>query len=291
MRTLLLSLIITFSFAVQAQNEAILAQIDSAKTYNQMPILHITTVRDAGKLKYRLVNGKVEQLNQKSLEGETFTLYFPAYTRCVSDPEMIYKMASTTPIITDSTVLIYYLALMDYSSFADGTVLRRWREKYVNLFQKQPKAKEAPKEIIGSSNAWVIYDKDQKPVKVYANVGDCMQFINNKPFSNQQVNLIYCYIADTARWEPSMREVQEDYIHPEMLSDKFLAQKTVYVVMQSHFKLALKIYDNKAYCQKYIDGRGDGVPTVLEVPYFYRDKRSYDEIWRIREKRLGIKPK
>lgn len=160
-------------------------------------------------------------------------------------------------------------------------------------------SQKSPGEINATSPAWVIFDRDSNPVKIYAMVEDCINFCSTendrKPipgrvmpmYSNQEINLYYCRV-DTG-WQPTSRDVQEDYNHPQGLSDKFLAKKTVYLVMQSHFKLGLKIYDNKEECQKYVDSRGDGIPTVLEVPYYYRVKKSYDELWRIRAKQLGIK--
>lgn len=151
----------------------------------------------------------------------------------------------------------------------------------------------------GTSPAFVIFDRAGKLIKVYGAVEDCIEFCstenNRKPipgrvmpyYSNQEVNLHYQYV-DTI-WHPTNRDIMEDYNRPEFLKDKFLDQKTVFVVMQSSFNLVLKIYDTKERCQAYIDSRGDGIPRVIEATYYYRTKKSYDEMWRIREKRLGIK--
>jgi len=299
MKNLLLSLFIVLSLGLHAQNEAIKAQIDSAKTYDQMPVLNLTLTRDAGKILYRFVNGKAQQINKDVLTGEVFTLYCPVWAHSTQDKEHIYRLASTSPIISDSTVMIDYFILTPNVNRGEGDLLTNWRYKYLSLYQKQPKAPKAPEVRTGTSPAWLIFDRERNLVKIYGAVEDCISFCSTendrKPiagrvmpsYSDQQVNLHY-QRSDTA-WQPTMRDVMEDYNHPQGLSDKFLAKKTVYVVMQNHFKLALMIYENQDDCREYVDSRGDGKPTVLEVSYFYRVQKSYDEIWRIRKKQLGMK--
>lgn len=162
-------------------------------------------------------------------------------------------------------------------------------------------SQKSPGEINATSPAWVIFDRESTPIKIYAMVEDCIDFCsteNNRKstsgritplYSNQQINLYYCRV-DTG-WQPTMRDVQEDYNHPQGLTDKFLTKKTAFLVMQSHFMLGLRIYTDSTECYKFAGNfkRDDGKPSILKVPYLYRVKKSYDEIWRIRAKHLGIK--
>jgi len=224
-------------------------------------------------------------MNSQTNAGETFDLYFPAYIHCRKDPQHIYKMASTTPTITDSTIFVDFISLMLYVNQSDGRHIRAWRGKYLKLFQEQPEEPEKPHIIQGTSNIWVVFDKERNPVKAYSAVEDCIKFITNKPYSNQQVYLHYKYRSDSIVYTPGQIEILEDLNHPELLTDEFLAKKTIYVVMQNHFQLASAAYHDLNDCIDYADKFG---LKYVAIPYFYRTKKSYDEIHRIRKKRLGM---
>lgn len=139
MRTLIFSLLITLSFALQAQNETLLAQIDSAKTYAEMPVIHVSVFRDAGQIKYHLASDKVEEINQPVLAGESFTFYEPAYIHCTADRANIYRYLSTSKSITDNTILIDRTKIMLHLKTQDQKLLSKWMDKYMELFKKQLK--------------------------------------------------------------------------------------------------------------------------------------------------------
>ncbi len=135
-----------------------------------------------------------------------------------------------------------------------------------------------------TKQASVVFDAKGKPVKVYANVEDCIDFCStHQQYNNQQVNLYYT--PDSTAYEPSATMLQDELYNPTPLTDKYLAQKKVYVVLQSNFTfLADRVYMNLAEGKSYID---NFKLTVVELPYYYRNKASYDEIYR--QKRAKLK--
>lgn len=130
----------------------------------------------------------------------------------------------------------------------------------------------------------VVFDASGKPVKVYSNVEDCINFCaKNQQYSNQQVNIYYT--PDSTSYEPSAAVLQEEITNPTPLQDKYLAQKKVYVVLQRNFaSLADRVYMNITEGKSYID---NFKLTVVELPYFYRDKNSYDNLYK--QKRAKLK--
>ena len=160
----------------------------------------------------------------------------------------------------------------------------------------------SPQPTLGTRPAYVVFDRNLGPVKIYAAVEDCISFCGNANrrataagrvglYSDQQVDIFY-HMPEEG-WQPTQRDILEDYNHPQGLADKFLEQKTVYLVMQQHFNLGLRIYADSAACYRYAGSfkRDNGQPAIRKVSYFYRVKKSYDEIWRIREKQLrSIRP-
>jgi len=129
---------------------------------------------------------------------------------------------------------------------------------------------------------YVVSDRQHKPVKVYEASEDCIRFCNNKPYSNQQVNLYYRY--DSTAWHPSNAIVVDDRQNPQPLNDAFLAKKTVYMVMQKNFDyLVDRVYFDLTEATKYASNWQE---KVIELTYFYRDKKSYDEVYRIKRQRL-----
>jgi hypothetical protein len=134
-----------------------------------------------------------------------------------------------------------------------------------------------------TSPVYVIYNSDGDPVKVYQKAEDYIHFINkNKQYSEQDARLYYQ--EDTTTWQPTSAMLADELQNPDPLTDKFLAKKTIYLVMQSNFYLVDRAYLNLDDGQKYID---NFKLKYIEVPYYYRNKQSYDELYRIKKNRLN----
>ena len=145
--------------------------------------------------------------------------------------------------------------------------------------------------IVGTHPVWIVYDMKDKPLKVYQMVEDCNGycFANDKSGrKNQQINLYYGYRADSAVWKPNRAAIQEDFLRPESLADKWLAVDTVYVVMQEHFPIADRAYNRFRYADAYKYADNFDL-KIIKLPYYYRTERSYEQIMTIKKKRLGIK--
>jgi len=125
---------------------------------------------------------------------------------------------------------------------------------------------------------YVVLNKDAEPVKAYSNDEDYYTFVENRPYFAQEVKL---YSQDSVVWKPSDKLLIDDVYYPEELPEKFLAKKTVYVVMQKLNNLADAVFTNLEDCKKYADNWQE---RYVEVPYFYRNKASYDEVIRLRKK-------
>ena len=168
------------------------------------------------------------------------------------------------------------------------------------LAELPPALAELPPALAGglaTRPAYIVFHHNRGPVKIYAATEDCILFCGTanrresdagRPgiYSDQQVNIYYQTPEDG--WQPGQRDILEDYNRPQGLPDKFLEQKTVYIVMQEHFELGLRIYADSAACYSFAAScaRSNWQPVIRKLPYFYRSKKSYDEIWRIRESRL-----
>lgn len=129
---------------------------------------------------------------------------------------------------------------------------------------------------------WVVFDKQHKPVKVYAAVEDCMHFCSRTGYSNQQVNLYFQ--VDSSEWHPSNTVALDDLQHPQPLNDASLAKKSAYVIMQKNFDTMVdRVYLNATEAAKYAQNWKE---KQIELPYLYRDKKSYDEVYRIKRQHL-----
>jgi hypothetical protein len=129
---------------------------------------------------------------------------------------------------------------------------------------------------------WVVFDKQHKAVKVYAAVEDCIRFCNLKGYSNQQVNLYFR--SDSSEWHPSNAIAIDDRQYPQPINDVSLAKKSVQVVMQKNFDtMADRAYLDATEAAKYAQNWKE---KQIELPYLYRDKKSYDEVYRIKRQRL-----
>lgn len=145
--------------------------------------------------------------------------------------------------------------------------------------------------ITGTRALYIVYNMKDKPLKAYQMPEDCYKYCYahvEEGRKNQQVNLHYGYASDSVFWMPSKQQNIDDYLQPEGLTDKWLERDSVYVVMKEHFPLADRAYTRfrLADCRKYADNFG---LKVIKLPYYKRNKRSYDRIAQIKRKRLGIK--
>ena len=157
----------------------------------------------------------------------------------------------------------------------------------VLLLQTAVNAQKHGDEYTGTLPIYLVFSTTTgKPIKAYQEPIDYIHFIGvNKPYREQDINLHYMRIKDTTQWEPNSKMLQDNAYNPEALSDKFLSIDTIYVVMQQHFNLADRAYTFSRLedCIKYAD---KFKLEYIKIPYYYRDKRSYDEVYRIKKKRL-----
>ena len=137
---------------------------------------------------------------------------------------------------------------------------------------------------------WIVFDKIHQPLKVYQEPIDCFKWMDaHNECSYQSVNLYYRENNDTTTWHPSNLMITDCTYHPVSLSDKFLSRDTVYVIMQNRPEtahIANRVYQYTEDGQRYVD---NFKLKFIKVPYLWRDKKSYDEIYRIKRKKLSGK--
>jgi hypothetical protein len=144
MKKLILSLFLVLAFTSNAQNEVLNAQIDSAKTFSQMPVLKLTVQRETNMLKYVLSDKKLTDMNTKTLAGETLTLCYPVYVYSSgnwSRAEEKYNYISTLPELTNITVLIHRNIVL-YLNNIDKDLLIKWLNKYEYLGKQRMKIEQ-----------------------------------------------------------------------------------------------------------------------------------------------------
>jgi hypothetical protein len=142
----------------------------------------------------------------------------------------------------------------------------------------------------GTKGIAIIFS-DKKPLKAYADVTDCSHFMRKnmaKSYFYQDVNLHYGYTIDSTTWKPNNKMIQDDIYNPEPIDDKFLAKDSICVIMQENFNLADRAYtlSRREDCNEYAD---NFKLKYYKVLYLYRDKKSYDKIYEIKKKRLGVR--
>ena len=144
MKKLILSFFLLASLIAPAQNQALNARIDSAKTFTEMPVLKLTVARETNMLKYVLSDSKLTGTNAKTLAGETLTLCYPVqvYTSGKwSRAEEKYNYISTAQELTGTTVLIHR-NLVIYLSTPDRQLLIHWLNKYEALGRQRMKIEQ-----------------------------------------------------------------------------------------------------------------------------------------------------
>jgi len=144
MKKLILSFFLLTSLIVPAQNAALSAQIDSAKNFNQMPVLRLTVARETKMLKYVLSDGKLIGTNETTPAGETLTLCYPLYVYDSgnwSRAEEKYNYISTAVELTNTTNLIHRNLVL-YLSTSDRHLLIHWLNKYEALGKEQMKIEQ-----------------------------------------------------------------------------------------------------------------------------------------------------
>ncbi len=288
MKTTITIMFALLMLGVKAQDIALLkTQIDSAKTYEEMPVLPVSATRLTGEIMYKLVDGEFICTKTRLQPNDTLTLYFPSYAKKLQNKSGKSNLVSTSPAVNENTLFVDYGMLMMNVDKDSRSLINAWSSKYLELLRNQPKESEKPYMITGSLPIWIVFSKQsEQPVKAYAAVEDCIHFINNTPYFDQQINLYYKHMSDSSRWSPNTYEILSDLNMPEPLTDKYLAKKTIYVAMQSNFNLAGKAFETLEECKAYADNYK---VKYIEIPLFYRNRMSYDTINQIRKRRLGIK--
>lgn len=138
---------------------------------------------------------------------------------------------------------------------------------------------------IGNKKIQILYENG-KPVKAYAEVEDCITFMfSNTQYTSQDVTYYYNYGEDCDVYQPTLQESLQNSAMPTPVSDKYLKSLPIYVLMQSHFKLAQSAYNVKAECVKKAENHD---VDYFEVPLMYRTRESYDELKRIRKRQQGL---
>lgn len=144
MKKLILSFFLLASLIAPAQNEALNTQIDSAKSFNEMPVLMLAVARETNSLKYVLSDGKLTGTNQLTPAGEMLTLCYPVnvyssgkWTRA----EEKYNYISTARELTNKTTLIHRNLVL-YLSSVDRRLLINWLNKYEALGKERMKIEQ-----------------------------------------------------------------------------------------------------------------------------------------------------
>ena len=140
----------------------------------------------------------------------------------------------------------------------------------------------------GGKSVYVIFNKQSQPVKVYDKSGDVIRFLDNKPFTYQDVRLQFDKEKDAKYWQFETTQTQvKDLADPVPLTDTHLAIDSVYIVMQPSLLLVDKVFtkSRKIDCDEYAK---NFLPKVIKVPFYYRDEKSVRAIKADRAKR-GIK--
>ena len=137
---------------------------------------------------------------------------------------------------------------------------------------------------------WIVFDKANHPIKVYQEPIDCFAWMDiHNECSYQSVNLYYRENNDTTVWKPTSMMITDCTYHPVALSDKFLTHDTIYVIMQNRPEtahIADRVYQYKEDGQKYVD---NFKLKFIKVAYLARNKKSYDEIYRTKRKKIANK--
>lgn len=140
-------------------------------------------------------------------------------------------------------------------------------------------------ERIGNKRIQVLYESG-KPIKAYAEVEDCIAFMSdNTQYTSQDVTYYYKYDENCDVYQPTLQESLQNSAMPTPLSDKHLKSMPIYVLMQSHFKLAQSAYSVKDECVKKAENHD---VNYFEVPLMYRTKESFDELKIIRKRQQGL---
>jgi len=144
MKKLILSFFLLASLIAPAQNAALSTQIDSAKNFNQMPILRLTVAHETNILKYVLSEGKITGTNAKTPAGETLTLCYPVNVYSSgkwSRAEEKYNYISTDQKLTNTTTLIHRNLVL-YLSSVDRQLFIHWLNKYEALGKERMKIEQ-----------------------------------------------------------------------------------------------------------------------------------------------------
>lgn len=123
-----------------------------------------------------------------------------------------------------------------------------------------------------TKRVYVIFTREGKPERVYSNMDDYIPFISNKPFYANETKL---HGVDTLSFSPDLQTLKEDIYYPVQLAEKYLAKTTVYVTIQKYHDLASAVFIDLEVCKAYAENRKE---KYFEVPYFYRNQASYNEV-------------
>lgn len=139
-----------------------------------------------------------------------------------------------------------------------------------------------------NKTVYVVFNKQDQPIKVYDKPEDCIRFIDNAPYRSQDVRLQFDKEKDAKYWQLETTQTQvKDLADPVPLRDAQLATDNVFIVMQSSLQLADKVFTKgrKIDCDEYAENFR---AKVIKVPFYYRDEKSAKVIKANRAKR-GVK--
>ena len=135
----------------------------------------------------------------------------------------------------------------------------------------------------------IVFNQAQLPIRAYQEWIDCYGWMqkHNEGSYQDGVNLYYRYNNDTTLWRPTTMVIMDCARYPVMLTQKFLQPDTIYLIMMNSPQtahIADRAYQHTADGQHYVD---NFKLKYIKIPYFTRNKKSYDEIYRQKRRILN----
>lgn len=289
MKLILLILFILSSSLTHAQSTV--ERINKTQSYGELPIIEAKLQKDCGRIFWTWDGKQFSRLDYKAPAGTILNIRKAAYAEVDSQTKHAWKLACTTsPLLPGDTLIDYNLARL---AFADSTKdqLQAWHSVSIDFLKEiTDKRLEEEKTRVKLLESRIMieiqFTPEGVPFEAYESRMDYRKNCKTIPYYGQDIELYTAHWSnDSTLYVPDPWELINDRMRPiDGLKQEWLQTDTIYVMMQKHFKLAIRAYMKEEECAKQSEIHNVKYYTI---PYYYRDKAAWDELYRRRLEMLN----
>lgn len=260
------------------------------QSYADLPIIEATTFKTTGECFWVWTGKAFRRTKHTAPAGTTIRLHQPTLAVVNNEVENVWRFATTATTLQVGDTVVDYKLLRLALPDATCAELTAWQRQSTEVLASitAKRLEEEKNQVRLIESTWRIevqFTPEGIPFQAFQHNIDYAENAEDAPYYGQFMELYTAYWSnDTTRYRPDNWEIISDQDRPLPLERQWLQTDTIYVLMQSIHKLGIRAYMLEEECRKQAEIYHT---NYYAVPYFYRNKASYDELYRRRLAKLN----